>query len=162
MFRWILFPSPEKTEEIVWVIFCELGWNSCLVLSCCVLSSGFRISAVHLNSIDLRRGTPRWQPYNESRSKKGNRLWVEALPLNNHRHGDREVKQSSNCQLRQWSEKRGRERERKRERERGKEEYINRLPVTSLFFQGVRFHSQVYGYLWGLSCLVWHVPRLRQ
>ena len=51
---------------------------------------------------------------------------------------------------------------RKRESEIGREEYINRLPVTSLFFQGVRFHSQVYGYLWGLSCLVWHAPGLWQ
>ena len=41
---------------------------------------------------------------------KRNRLWVWVFPLNNHRRGDREVKQSSNCQLRQWSEKTGRER----------------------------------------------------
>ncbi len=47
--------------------FCELGWNSCLVLSCCVLSFRIHISAVHLNSID-HKGT-RWQTYNELRSK---------------------------------------------------------------------------------------------
>lgn len=40
-----------------------------------------------------------------------NRFWARLFPLNNHRHGDREVKQSSNCQPRQRSKKRQREKE---------------------------------------------------
>lgn len=138
--------------------FWVLGWNSCLVLSCLSspLDSHFSCAS--------KQYWPQGQPLTNIQwiAIKRNRLWVWVFPLNNHHHRDREVKQSSNCQPRQWSEKRGREREGDGERGRGKEEYINRLPVTSLFFQGVRFHGQVYGYLWGLSCLVWHAPGLQQ
>lgn len=135
-----------------WFLGVRLKFMPCL--SCPLL--WIHISAVHLNSID-HKGT-RWQTYNELQSKGiGCESGFSLLTT----IAEETVKWNSQVTVSRDSGAR-REAERERERDRGKEEYINRLSVTSLFFQGVRFHSQVYGYLWGLSCLVWHSPGLQQ
>ena len=104
MLSWVLYSScnGQDSSGDSW----ELGLNSCLFLSCCVFSSHFSHSS--------KQYWPQGHPLTNIQwiAVKRNRLRGWVLPLNNHRHGDREVKQSSNCQRRQWSEKRGRERER--------------------------------------------------
>lgn len=140
--------TPLKTVKRVCVI--SRSWVETHGLSCPLL--WIHTSDVHLNSID-HQGT-RWQTYNELWSRgKGSESGFPSL--NKHRHGEHEVKQSTNCQPRQWSEERGSERKRGERRE--KQEYINRLPVTSLFFQGVRFQRpslrlSVRSILFGLAC----------
>lgn len=86
-----------------WCLWVRVKFTPCLVLLCPVL--WIHISAAPLNSID-QKGT-HWQTHNELRSKG---IGCAFSLFNNHRHRDREVKQSSNCQPRQWSEKSGGER----------------------------------------------------
>lgn len=107
---------------------------------------------MHLNSID-HHGT-RWQTYNE--------LWSagkgceSGFPrLNKHRHGEHEVKQSTSCQPRQWSEKRGSERKKRRkQRETG---VYKQTPCYKFVFSRCQvlwpsLRLSVRSILFGLAC----------
>lgn len=119
----------------------------CLVLLCPLL--WIHISAVHLNSID-HKGT-RWQKIQWIAVKR-NRLWFWVFPLNNHRHREREVKQSSNCQPRQWSEKRGSERERQRERGVYKQTPCNKFVFSRCQVPRPSLRLSVRSILFSLAC----------
>lgn len=81
---------------------------------------------------------------------KRNRLWACVFPLNNHRHRDREVKQSSNCQPRRWSEKRGRERE--REMRVYKQAPCNKFVFSRCQVPWPSLRLSVRSILFGLAC----------
>lgn len=100
--------APGNPRRFVWVIsvsWVEIHASSCPVVSC-PLDSHFSCAS--------KQYWPEGQPLTHAQwiAVWRNRLWALVFPFNNHGHRDREVKQSSNCQPRQWSEKRGRERER--------------------------------------------------
>lgn len=126
------------------------SWVETRALSCPLI--WIHISDVHLNSID-HHGT-RWQTYNE--------LWSagkgceSGFPrLNKHRHGEHEVKQSTNCQPRQWSEKRGSERKKRRkQRETG---VYKQTPCYKFVFSRCQvlwpsLRLSVRSILFGLAC----------